>query len=429
MDARRVEATLFARESKRTFVTIGLIVFVVIALTALRAPQGIPVIATGAAVQVLFLLTLLPPQLAAAMVKRDLDARTLLASLPITPSQTLEGKVAALRRRLLPVAVPIVLVIVGLAVSHGGVWGPLVVERAIAYLVGLWLLCDAAVPVAFLVGGTAAPLAVGGGATLTRILLMFPFVSAVATRSLLTTVVSLAMLAAVGAEARRSAERCVRWLDDSDDVARERGIWRALLALSAFFAVQALAGQMLAMIGRSMTGGASAAFAYCAAAVVLALMTHREKSLRARLRLWPARRIWLLVGAFAGGASAAAALAIAALAGRLGWAAPASPMQGQNLWTLALCLVVVAPLAEEYFFRGWLQTAIADELPAARAWRAIVYAALAFAAVHAGTLYVPQLLLGLAAGALYFRTRALLPGMIVHAVHNGLVTLVAIIVA
>ena len=85
--------------------------------------------------------------------------------------------------------------------------------------------------------------------------------------------------------------------------------------------------------------------------------------------------------------------------------------------------VVAAPLAEETFSRGWLQNAIADDLPPSRRRWAFAIAALAFALSHVGTYGVPRLVLGLVAGALFAAFGGLGPGMLAHAVHNGVVVL------
>jgi membrane protease YdiL (CAAX protease family) len=87
---------------------------------------------------------------------------------------------------------------------------------------------------------------------------------------------------------------------------------------------------------------------------------------------------------------------------------------------IGVATVLVAPVAEEYFFRGWLQRAIAKELPLARKPLAFAIAALAFALAHVGSYGLPQLLVGLVAGALYARGRGLGPAIVAHAVHNGL---------
>jgi membrane protease YdiL (CAAX protease family) len=86
-------------------------------------------------------------------------------------------------------------------------------------------------------------------------------------------------------------------------------------------------------------------------------------------------------------------------------------------------MISIAPLVEEYFFRGWLQQAIANDLPADKARWAFVIAALAFALAHFGSYGVPQFILGLVAGALFAASGGLWPGIVAHAIHNAVVVL------
>jgi membrane protease YdiL (CAAX protease family) len=87
--------------------------------------------------------------------------------------------------------------------------------------------------------------------------------------------------------------------------------------------------------------------------------------------------------------------------------------------------IFAAPLAEETFFRGWLQVAIGIELPAR--WRAGAFAiaAFAFAAVHPAPAFPVVFVFGLGAGWLFRRSGALLPGMIAHATHNAMAIFMA----
>ena len=73
------------------------------------------------------------------------------------------------------------------------------------------------------------------------------------------------------------------------------------------------------------------------------------------------------------------------------------------------------------FFRGWLQQAIAEELPRHLVRWAPLVGALAFACAHVGSPWVPQFAMGLVAGLLWSRSGGLGPSMVAHAVHNGLV--------
>src|SRR6185436_8071483 len=101
-------------------------------------------------------------QFSSAMVRRDLAARAFLSALPITPYQTLEGKIRALRRRLAPVvlmAVPFAWLAIFELGLYEASW------RLLAFAASVFLLCGAAVPVAFLANGLGAPSASGLGAS------------------------------------------------------------------------------------------------------------------------------------------------------------------------------------------------------------------------------------------------------------------------
>lgn len=85
------------------------------------------------------------------------------------------------------------------------------------------------------------------------------------------------------------------------------------------------------------------------------------------------------------------------------------------LWASAL---VTAPLAEELFFRGLVQSFLSA---AARSrWRGIVWTAIAFGVVHIGQAHaVPALIfLGLVLGYAYERTGSLMLPVVVHVVFN-----------
>lgn len=83
-----------------------------------------------------------------------------------------------------------------------------------------------------------------------------------------------------------------------------------------------------------------------------------------------------------------------------------------------LSVVVVAPLAEEFFFRGLLQGWLE-----ARGWRhgAIVFTSLFFAVMHwgHGMAPVPLFFFSLGLGWLYQRTHRLLPSIVVHCCLNA----------
>jgi membrane protease YdiL (CAAX protease family) len=87
-------------------------------------------------------------------------------------------------------------------------------------------------------------------------------------------------------------------------------------------------------------------------------------------------------------------------------------------------IVVIAPFAEELFFRGALTGALAQRLGA---FTPLVSGAI-FGAAHLEPRAFPALfVLGALLGWLYMRTRSLLPGMAVHAANNLLALAAALL--
>lgn len=88
---------------------------------------------------------------------------------------------------------------------------------------------------------------------------------------------------------------------------------------------------------------------------------------------------------------------------------------------VVLAAVVVAPIAEEFFFRRVLQGWLEARLPGADGAAAVGLSAAAFAAAHAGhgLAPVPLFLLGLALGIVARRTGSLAACVILHAAFNA----------
>lgn len=87
--------------------------------------------------------------------------------------------------------------------------------------------------------------------------------------------------------------------------------------------------------------------------------------------------------------------------------------------TLASLLVaiVVAPVCEEIFFRGFLLPGLARVMPV---WAAVVASALVFGLAHADLgSFVPLVVIGLVVGVLRWRTGSLWPGIALHALNNA----------
>lgn len=93
---------------------------------------------------------------------------------------------------------------------------------------------------------------------------------------------------------------------------------------------------------------------------------------------------------------------------------------------VVLFAVAIAPaVAEEIFFRGYLQTALQQKLPA---WGAILITAAVFGVFHisvGGLVILERVLssaaLGLLLGWLCWQTRSIWPGILLHSFHNGAV--------
>jgi membrane protease YdiL (CAAX protease family) len=95
-------------------------------------------------------------------------------------------------------------------------------------------------------------------------------------------------------------------------------------------------------------------------------------------------------------------------------------------WLVVVPVVVLAPIAEEIFFRGVVLNALLRE--AGTRWATFGSATL-FAIVHASVIaFVPILALGVILAWVARRTRGLLAPMIVHATFNGLSVIVALLV-
>lgn len=88
---------------------------------------------------------------------------------------------------------------------------------------------------------------------------------------------------------------------------------------------------------------------------------------------------------------------------------------GAGLW---LGAALIAPVAEEMFFRGLVQTFLLETLGSR--WAAIALASVLFGAVHVSQLHtiVALALLGGILGYVYEKSGALLPCILIHAVFN-----------
>ena len=83
--------------------------------------------------------------------------------------------------------------------------------------------------------------------------------------------------------------------------------------------------------------------------------------------------------------------------------------------------VVVAPIAEEFFFRGVLQGWLQKRLPELGGLGAIAIASLAFGLAHVGQglAWIPLVFFGMAVGYLAKQTGSIVPGIFVHSLFNA----------
>lgn len=100
------------------------------------------------------------------------------------------------------------------------------------------------------------------------------------------------------------------------------------------------------------------------------------------------------------------------------WVGESQNMGPLVVGLLVLAIVVVGPAVEELIFRGYLQSALSEMMPA---WAAVLVSALVFGAFHLELGAFPLLVMvGAAFGAVYQITGTLWPAILMHMVSNGL---------
>ena len=93
-------------------------------------------------------------------------------------------------------------------------------------------------------------------------------------------------------------------------------------------------------------------------------------------------------------------------------------------WPLVFSIVILAPLVEEVFFRGFVFNGLRGRMD--WWWAAVISGAL-FAAAHLDPLFLlPAFLMGFLFAFLYQKTNSIWPGMIVHFLVNSLAMIVAL---
>jgi ABC-2 type transport system permease protein/sodium transport system permease protein len=94
-------------------------------------------------------------------------------------------------------------------------------------------------------------------------------------------------------------------------------------------------------------------------------------------------------------------------------------------WMILVTSAIIPAVAEEFFFRGYVLSAFRNRV---KPLHAVLYSALIFGLFHVinGSMlslerFFPTTLLGLALGFVAIRTGSLWPGVLLHAIHNGLI--------
>ena len=82
-----------------------------------------------------------------------------------------------------------------------------------------------------------------------------------------------------------------------------------------------------------------------------------------------------------------------------------------------IAAVIVAPIGEEIIYRGMITKLLLEEY---RPTKAILISALIFGVIHLNPAQIPgAFLLGLLFGWLYYKTRSVIPGIILHFINNA----------
>jgi len=84
---------------------------------------------------------------------------------------------------------------------------------------------------------------------------------------------------------------------------------------------------------------------------------------------------------------------------------------------IAFGAIIVAPLFEEFLFRGHLQTLLSRATR--HPWLAVLIASILFALVHHWSIWLPIFTLSVCLGYMYERTGNLWVSVLMHAMFNG----------
>ncbi len=241
----------------------------------------------------------------------------------------------------------------------------------------------------------------------------------------------LALLALVAWSLERSAVERVRWIVDPDgDPEADARSWPALAAFATAILAQLVAMEFCgSVLHTSLATGIVAGYAAFTVAVVpRAFSAWRREALTPRWSLARAVAVGAVLGAINFAVTVAAMRALRGVgAGHASASAQAiATASGATRVTLAVVAALVAPVAEELYFRGWLQHALKRDLPERVGRWAFAIAAGVFAVMHAGEPWVPVLVAGVVAGLLVERSGWLAAPLAFHVTSNGLSVAVAL---
>lgn len=241
----------------------------------------------------------------------------------------------------------------------------------------------------------------------------------------------LGLLGLIAWSLERSAVERLRWIvdPDGDPLAAARA-WPALAAFATALLAQLVAMEFCGSVAHtSMAVGILAGYgAFALAVLPPSWRGWRREALAAR---WSAARA-VGVGVALGAVNFALTLGLMRLLRGVGGghgsasAAAIAGASGPTRWALALVAAAVAPVAEEVYFRGWLQHALRRDLPERLGRWSFAVTALVFAVMHAGEPWGPVLAAGLAAGALLEASGRLSAPLAFHVTSNALGVIVAL---
>ncbi|GAA3542314.1 type II CAAX endopeptidase family protein [Amycolatopsis ultiminotia] len=227
--------------------------------------------------------------------------------------------------------------------------------------------------------------------------------------------------------------------DTADTAAEQRPGWPEMLVGAAVYLLCYLVGPPIVT---ALTGGSpvSSGLSFAALSGIMGLLAFfaafavRMRSLAAfNIRAVPVRRIFAAIGfgllalvltrAFAALYVVVAGSTSGDPQGDYQAAAAGGPIA---LILQLLFIAVLTPLGEELLFRGVLATALSKY----GSWISVVGSTVVFALAHGINLaLIPAIVVGAINGILLVRTKSVWPGVIVHAVNNGLGTVLPLLFA